>query len=34
MFPTSKKWAKRVDNMPDGQVSAILIRMQAKRKVN
>lgn len=34
-FPTSKKWAAKVDKMSDGQVSAILIRMkQGKRKVS
>jgi hypothetical protein len=33
VYPTSKKWASRVDKMSDGQVSAILIKMRNEGKV-
>jgi hypothetical protein len=31
-YPTSKKWAAKVDKMPDNQVIAVLRRLQSQKK--
>lgn len=31
-YPTSKKWAAKVDKMPDAQVIAVLRRLQSQKK--
>ena len=30
-YPTSTRWAKRVDKMSDAQVFAVLMRLKAKK---
>lgn len=33
VYPTSTKWAKRIDKMSDSQIFAILMRFKAKKLI-
>jgi len=32
-YPHSETWAKKVDRMPDAQVTAIFLKMKKERKI-